>query len=66
MFLLLRHAAIKAMAGRKWYEGPVCLDLTYEAPESPGDNSLAFFVSPGCHLGGRGVTVPEISCARPR
>lgn len=36
MFLLLRHAAIKAMAGRKWYEGPVGLDLTYEAPESPG------------------------------
>lgn len=32
MFLQLRHAAIQAMAGRKWYEGPVGLDLTYAAP----------------------------------
>jgi hypothetical protein len=29
----LRHAAIREMAGRKWYEGAVALELTYRAPE---------------------------------
>lgn len=33
MFLALRHAAIGAMAGRKWTDGRVDLDLTYWAPQ---------------------------------
>jgi hypothetical protein len=35
-FLALRQAAIAAMAGRKWYDGPVGLALTYWAPDPPG------------------------------
>lgn len=30
-FLALRHAAIDAMHGRKWYEGPVSLEVILEA-----------------------------------
>src|SRR5260370_34120325 len=33
-FMALRHAAIDAMAGRKWYEGPVRLRLHYLGPEN--------------------------------
>ena len=32
-FLALRNAAISAMAGRKWYEGPVGLGLEYYGPK---------------------------------
>jgi hypothetical protein len=31
--MALRHAAIEAMDGRKWYEGPVKMDLTIHGPE---------------------------------
>lgn len=30
--MALRHAAIDAMAGRKWYEGAVTLGLHYSGP----------------------------------
>lgn len=36
MFLALRRAAITAMAGRKWYEGPVGLHLIYRDLDPPG------------------------------
>ena len=32
-FMALRNAAIAAMGGRKWYEGPVALRLHYMSPE---------------------------------
>jgi hypothetical protein len=31
--MTLRNAAIAAMGGRKWYEGPVALRLHYMGPE---------------------------------
>ncbi len=34
-FMALRQAAIEAMGGRKWYEGPIQLELVYKAPDPP-------------------------------
>ncbi len=28
-FLMLRHEAIKAMAGRRWYDGPIAIAFTF-------------------------------------
>ena len=36
-FVRLREAATKAMKGRKWYDGPVRVDLELHAPEKGRD-----------------------------
>ena len=43
-FKTLRDAAIKAMAGRAWYFGPVGLDLALYAPSLPPNRSLLDYV----------------------
>jgi hypothetical protein len=43
-FKTLRNAAIKAMAGRAWYFGPVGLDLTLYAPSLPRNRNLLDYV----------------------
>jgi hypothetical protein len=38
--MALRHAAIEAMGGRKWYEGPVGLRLLYMGPKEGMSSGL--------------------------
>jgi hypothetical protein len=44
-FMALRHAAIAAMGGRKWYEGPIGLRLHYTAPKEGMSAGLFPFMS---------------------
>jgi hypothetical protein len=43
-FIALRNAAIRAMAGRAWYFGPVSLDVTLYAPSLPVNRTLLDYV----------------------
>jgi hypothetical protein len=44
-FMGLRNAAIKAMAGRKWYEGPVQLELLYLSPQNGSVSGQPYYLS---------------------
>lgn len=51
-FMALRRAAIAAMAGRKWYEGGVAIDITYRAPSPPGPTQVDYINGVMDTLGG--------------
>jgi hypothetical protein len=43
-FVLLRRSAISAMKSRKWYDGPIEMNLTLYAPEFEKNKSLNAYV----------------------